>query len=41
MACVRVERNTSKVPMGNLKEIDHLEEVGIDGKLILKWMSNK
>jgi hypothetical protein len=25
---------------GNLKERDHLDDVGIDGEIILKWISN-
>jgi hypothetical protein len=25
---------------GNLKERDHLDDVGMDGGIILKWISN-
>jgi hypothetical protein len=27
--------------LGNLKEIDHLEDLGIEWKIILKWMLKK
>jgi len=26
---------------GNMKERDHLENVGIDGRMILKWILNE
>lgn len=26
-----------RVLLGNMKERDHLEDVGIDGNIILKW----
>jgi hypothetical protein len=38
---MRVERNRSRVSVGNLKGLDHLKQLGIDVKMILKWASKK
>jgi hypothetical protein len=31
----------TKLLSENLKETDHLEDLGIDGKIILQWISRK
>ena len=38
VACMGVKRNAYKVLAGKLKERDHLEELHIDGKVILTWI---
>jgi hypothetical protein len=34
-------RNAYKIFIGNLKGRDHLEDVGIGGKITLKWILGK
>jgi hypothetical protein len=34
-------RNAYSIVVGNLKERDRLEDVGIDGEIILKWILGK
>jgi hypothetical protein len=34
-------RGVYRVLVGNLKERDHLEDLGVDRKIILKYISNK
>jgi len=34
-------RDTYKIWWGNLRERDHLEEAGVDGKIILRWIFRK
>ena len=34
-------RSAYRVLVGNLREKEHLEDVGIDGKIILKWILKK
>jgi hypothetical protein len=34
-------RNKSTFWLKNLKERDHLEDVDVDGKIILKWILGK
>jgi hypothetical protein len=35
------ERNTCSVCLGNVKETDHLEGSGVDGRVVLKWTFKK
>jgi hypothetical protein len=34
-------RNAYKISSENLKGRDHLEDVGVDGKIILEWILRK
>jgi hypothetical protein len=34
-------RNAHSILMENLKERDHLEDLGVDGKITLEWMLGK
>jgi hypothetical protein len=35
------KRGAYRVSVGDLKESDHLEDVGIDGSVIIKWIFKK
>ena len=37
----RQERYINRVFMGDLREEDHLEDLGVDGRIILKWVFKK
>jgi hypothetical protein len=39
-ACIGNEMHT-RLWSGNLMEMDHLEDLGIDGTIILKWILKK
>jgi hypothetical protein len=32
------KRNAYNILVGNLKERDHLEDIGVDGRVILEWI---
>ena len=34
-------RDVYRVLMGNMREIDHLKNPGLDGKIILRWIFRK
>jgi hypothetical protein len=34
-------RNAHKMKVDNVKRRDHLEDLGIDGKIILQWILEK
>jgi hypothetical protein len=34
-------RGAYRVLVGNLREGDHLEDTGVDGRIILKWISER
>jgi hypothetical protein len=35
------KRCTYRVMVGNLRERDHLEDLGVDGRVILRWIFRK
>ena len=41
VACVVERRGAYRVLMGKLEGKNHLEDPGVDGKIILRWMSRK
>ena len=38
---MREQRNAHRLLVGKHKERDHLEDLGIDGTIILKWILKK
>jgi hypothetical protein len=40
VACVGKKKNAYKVLVRNLKERNHLEDLGVDGRMALKWTLN-
>ena len=41
VACMREQKMHTDFLLGNLRERDHLEDLGIGGRIILKWILNK
>jgi len=41
VACVREGRGSDGFWWGGLRERDHLVSVGIDGRIILRWILNR
>jgi hypothetical protein len=41
VACMGEKRGVYKVLVGNLRDRDYLEEQGVDGRIILKWIFRK
>jgi len=35
------ERSVYRILVGNLRERDHLEERGVDGRIIFRWIFRK
>jgi hypothetical protein len=38
---IKSRRIRYRIMVGNLKERDHLQDVGIDGKILLEWILGK
>jgi len=41
VTCMDERRGVYRVLVGNLKERDHLEDSGVDGRIILRWIFRK
>jgi hypothetical protein len=41
VACIVERRDEYRILVGNLRERDHLEDPGIDGRIILRWNFRK
>jgi hypothetical protein len=39
--CMRKVKNGYKISVENLKGRDHLEDLGVDGRIILDWILEK
>jgi len=37
----RAMRNTYKILVGNLEKRDHFGDLGVDGRILLKWVLQK
>ena len=35
------KRGANRVLVGNLRQIEHLEDSGVDGRIILRWIFRK
>jgi hypothetical protein len=41
VACMENRRSATEFPWGDLRERDHLEDPGVDGRIILRWIFRK
>jgi hypothetical protein len=41
IACVGKMRNAYKIMVGNLKSREHLQDIGVDGRIISEWTLEK